>query len=390
MNKKVQKNMINLDSRVEGFKMCDKCHRYHSVDNMRKVKRNGREVYMCINCFELTFQKCDYCGELHDGGSLIKVYGKDNKSYTLICRDCLEKNKDLIIKCYYCCEYHHKVDMIPDSVVSNINRCEKCAKLHNMGSSMPLNGVHSYHHGVNWEIMEDEKDSIRSTFGFELETESEDYHVDELADFIKKQFDFIETERDGSLDDNGIEFISHPFTKKWFNKNINTLISLLNTLSDCGRYSHENGNCGLHIHISRSAFDSNEAIDRFVYLVNKFPIELLKFSRRTASQLEHWAGFYNTSDLTLDYIKNVNKCDTRRYRAVNLQNRKTIEVRIFRGTLNPKTFIATFELVFNLLAYANRGKNVLDATFSDIVNFRQSKFLKEYCGTRNIEIKEVK
>ena len=64
-----------------------------------------------------------------------------------------------------------------------------------------------------------------------------------------------------------------------------------------GYRSHQAGTCGLHIHVSRAAFGETSrtqdaAIARVLYFFEKHWEELLKFSRRTPRQLEHWAARY--------------------------------------------------------------------------------------------------
>jgi len=43
-----------------------------------------------------------------------------------------------------------------------------------------------------------------------------------------------------------------------------------------------------------------------------------------------------------------------RYQAVNFENRNTVEFRLFRGTLNYTTFMATLEIVDALVHWANQ------------------------------------
>ena len=71
---------------------------------------------------------------------------------------------------------------------------------------------------------------------------------------------------------------------------------------------------------------------------------MLKFSRRTQSQLEHWAARYGYQTEPCEILDHA-KGSSYRYTAVNLTNRNTIEFRMFRGTLKLNTFLATLQLV---------------------------------------------
>ena len=115
--------------------------------------------------------------------------------------------------------------------------------------------------------------------------------------------------------------------------------------------SHNASTCGLHIHVGRSAFgDSDEAqeagIGRVVFFVEKHWNELVKFSRRGATQLNRWAARYATiSDTAKETYRKAKDKYAGRYVAVNLENYATIEFRMFRGTLRYQTFAATLQLV---------------------------------------------
>ena len=63
--------------------------------------------------------------------------------------------------------------------------------------------------------------------------------------------------------------------------------------------------------------------------------------------------------------------------SVNLANSNTVEIRIFRGTLNPKTYMATIELVKNLVEAANDDRDVV--VFGELLN---GQYLPDYVSQR--------
>jgi len=137
-------------------------------------------------------------------------------------------------------------------------------------------------------------------------------------------------------------------------------ISLLIGFELCVRIyrSHQTHTCGLHIHINRTAFGKDAEIQeavigRIVFFVEKHWNELVKFSRRTAENLNRWAAKYATiSDTTKETYKKAKDKRLGRYVAVNLENYNTVEFRLFRGTLCYKTFIATLQLVYEICRFA--------------------------------------
>ena len=82
-----------------------------------------------------------------------------------------------------------------------------------------------------------------------------------------------------------------------------------------------------------------------MYLVEKHWEELVKFSRRTQSQLDRWASRYGFHNSPKELLKRAKGGSVGRYACINLQNEDTIEFRIFRGTLKYNTLIATLQLL---------------------------------------------
>ena len=154
---------------------------------------------------------------------------------------------------------------------------------------------------------------------------------------------------DGSLDD-GFELVTHPMTLHYHMKKM-PWARILQEAVSLGYTSHQAGTCGLHVHVNRNAFgDTEEARDaviaRILYFFEKNWEELLKFSRRTQRQLEHWAARYGYKEQPKELLDHAKKGGHGgRYSCVNLQNTDTIEFRIFRGTLKYNTLIATLQLL---------------------------------------------
>ena len=73
-----------------------------------------------------------------------------------------------------------------------------------------------------------------------------------------------------------------------------------------------------------------------------------------------------------------------RYVAVNVRNDSTVEVRIFRGTLNPSTVLASLELVNNLAIYARDHElaDCLAVTWEELVHYEEHEELTDYCSRR--------
>jgi hypothetical protein len=161
---------------------------------------------------------------------------------------------------------------------------------------------------------------------------------------------FLYAKRDGSLR-NGFEIVSHPATLAFH------LIQagwekVLKKANDLGYTSHDNKRCGLHIHINRTFWgrdEENREIGELKLLIffERFWDEIVRFSRRTRSQIDRYCSRYGTENLETAKRWNGDS----RYFALNFQNYYTIEIRIFRGTLRLDTFFATLEFVHYMCHY---------------------------------------
>ena len=127
-----------------------------------------------------------------------------------------------------------------------------------------------------------------------------------------------------------------------------------------------------------------------MYFFEKFWDKILRFSRRTETQADRWASRYGCSmDNPKESLKGAKTSGLGRYTAVNLTNTFTVELRIFRGTLRYKTFMATLQFVGLLCEMAI---NLADEEFQTMTWKEFAKTvsadkaeLKEYLKIRGLE-----
>lgn len=72
--------------------------------------------------------------------------------------------------------------------------------------------------------------------------------------------------------------------------------------------------------------------------------------------------------------------------AVNLENQHTIEFRLFKGTLNFNTFMASLQLVVEISQYAKctELKNIPSTRWRDIFISTEYKELKNYLKEKEL------
>lgn len=199
--------------------------------------------------------------------------------------------------------------------------------------------------------------------GVELEVDNGGQRDAEAATILdimnENENDFmVYCSRDGSLN-NGIEIITAPATLN-YHKTLKTKYKkLFKRLIRDGYRSHNTSTCGIHVHFSRAFFGENEeeCVTKLLYLVERFWDEIVIFSRRDYTALEHFAKKTDTNPK--DFMRIWNKTDNHdgRYFAVNITNTNTIELRMFRGTLNYDSFMAILYFVDSLARICKEKTN---------------------------------
>lgn len=183
--------------------------------------------------------------------------------------------------------------------------------------------------------------------GVELEVEAPDCEsVPEVVSITEHEHpSMFYCKHDGSLDEEGgVEIVTMPGTQG-AHASLFPWESILPRLSAWGVRSWETDTCGLHVHISRDSMSRAE-LWRFARLIDGNPEQISRFAGRKSSE---WARF--ASEESHEVICGKTGAFDR-YRAVNLTNSGTVEVRVFRGSLNPCAVRGAIELVDAARTYA--------------------------------------
>jgi hypothetical protein len=208
----------------------------------------------------------------------------------------------------------------------------------------------------------------------------------------------IFSKTDGSLN-NGFEIVSHPMTLARHTRTMQWQKGM-DLLTKHGYKSHNTSTCGLHVHINRDFFGSKavQSINgaKIAYIMENNMTDFVNFSRRRQGELDRWARFGDISPRLSPRTKSMLSTAFRsqysprnKYVALNTIHPNTFEFRIFKGTLNYATFLATMQLVDNLARIVKDIPNndtmfeALDKIkFDDIVNYRPYAELTAYWDKR--------
>ena len=260
----------------------------------------------------------------------------------------------------------------------------------------------------------DNDESKLVKIGVELETEPAGGYfdsgavgdVDAICQNLSKAFNkkynalFNYYNSDSSLNDYGIEIITQPFTRNFYEKTQADFTNLLNIAKENNLIAHDSGNCGIHVHINRAALGSTEEerqknIDKIIYFFEYYKQDLKVFSRRKKWDytrfLSDGAGYGQNISKALYNIKRL-KSDadySGHHRAVNLEHTETIEIRLFNSTLKPETFHAIIQFIFNLIELV-KTHEIEDLNWYNLININMSGYLVDYLTAKNIKIDKKK
>ena len=315
--------------------VCDICGRERPWDE--RAEFDGQNL--CADCLDTHTVLCVECGG--------RIWSDDNAGSRdePLCQDCYDDNYTSCCRCgrqlredqaYY--ESSDEYDERP--------YCSQCYAALDKDQS-----IHHYYYKPQ-AVFHGEGPRF---FGVELEIDGAGErasHALALLNIANRNGDCAYIKHDGSLDD-GLEIVTHPMSLEYHLREM-PWEALCRKAVSLGYLSHRTSTCGLHVHVSRSAFGETEAaqeaaIARVLYFFERHWEELLKFSRRTPRQLERWAARYGYKEQPMEILDFAKKgYHGGRYTCVNLQNADTVEFRMFRGTLKPNTIFAALELLDQL------------------------------------------
>ena len=225
--------------------------------------------------------------------------------------------------------------------------------------------IYSYH-GWNGKLeflKTDAEADPKMYFGTEIEIQTRD----ENRFLCSPLRDVFHLERDGSI--SGFEMISQPMTWAYVLANKERIQKMFEALLANGAKAHDGNNCGLHIHVSKAAFTGVEAMNRFTAMIHALRPAMETFARRKNSS--YYSYYMLPKNLTREDIDNMpqsghNVAVNAKGRHSDNCNSDTIEVRIFKSTLNINTYLAAIELVANMVKVAN-NPHKMHVTFRDLV-----------------------
>lgn len=207
-------------------------------------------------------------------------------------------------------------------------------------------------------------------FGFELEVEARGngrYDGAQIAQTTLGGHAYLK--EDGSLSD-GFEIVSHPHTLEKYHQEFNW--DVLTKLQSQGYRSWNTRTCGLHVHVSRTAFGdintpwhyslSSGVKSQIILKRQAHELRFMKLIYDNQRQVERIAGRSNNNYATFqdkgNLVRKVKEGyqGNGRYSAINTDNDDTIEVRVFKGSLRKERVLSAIEFVHASIEYTRNIK----------------------------------
>lgn len=297
----------------------------------RVIMERGALSRMCQECFDLagveeSHALCD-CGNWDTPDRMFEAWGNH------YCRGCSSNIDD----CEYCGELRW---------TDGDHTCEQENRVIKSYDFVPSGGF--VFHGES---------PLNHYLGFELEVELPS--GDSLKPTASHTNDLI-GERgflkyDGSLD-NGFELVTMPHTLEEYMSKFP--FTALDELRESGFRSWDTDTCGFHIHVSRATFgmrlkDTQPTQGRKDAHMLRFT-KLIYDNRRQVKRIagrssDRWASFDDVGRLT-EKIKTGHQANGR-YSAVNISSKRTLEIRVFKGSLNVRRVKAYLQFVHSTVEY---------------------------------------
>jgi len=339
------------------------------------------EEYYCHDCIEEVTFICHSCNQRFESNNNV---GDSNID---LCETCYDEYYTVCCECgrIICRDEANYLDY-DDEVY-----CDACFERENRTR---------YLHDYSYKPDPIFRGNGNRYFGCELEIDGggkDEHNAREICDVVNSHCENIYIKTDSSLND-GLEIVTHPMTLE-YHINCMPWDDVCGIAFSLGYRSHQTATSGLHIHVNRSSFgemaeEQEECIARMLYFFESNWNELLKFSRRTENQLNHWAKRYGWKETPMDILDNAKGRYEGRYSSINITNCSTVEIRIFRGSLKYNTIIAAIQLVDAVCEAAvfmsdKEIRNLAWSTFVSELDKEKYKELIIYLKERRLYVNEA-
>jgi hypothetical protein len=342
--------------------------------------RSSMEDVLAIHFPHECFFCCEDCNNYFNMNESVTTYDGDYR----VCEDCLDEN--------------YTYSDRRDTYISNTDYEDEQSEDEEEREYEHIGSYHSSKRNLGHIPSSYDMRAPRVLLGLELEMEvHDDYDKDTRAGLILEGIsDFRDEdgirhtyclmEEDGSLD-NGFEMVT-AYTGLDVHKNQLQYFKQKTR----GLKSHDTSTCGLHVHVCKSSMTTLHGAKLVLFINDPANAQLVKaIARRDASgyaklqnkkEDKHWLK--DSVHSSKDKAYQLCRLNSDRYEALNFRNEKTVEFRLFKGTLKYETMISCLEFAFACWHFtASASANELTTEkFLEFIclpeNRKDTRFLRAY------------
>ncbi len=321
--------LICREERDDNWFLCDDTDEWYPNSQMSSVGRHGRERMVCEAVATADYRECNHYGCLmpRRGGRHVSHVG-------WVSEDAIDNSGD-----YFCCQccgdWFHTDQYAEDGNCTDCHGGEDSGPIRDYGDRnypSPIGG------GPLW-------------YGVELEVEcTSDRGVRAQATLDRLGKTFVILKNDGSLA-SGFEIVTAPCTLE---KHRDHWAPFFNA-KPAGLKSWDTNTCGMHVHISRDALSALQ-IGKMLVFLNRS--DNASFVKLVAGRDSSYAK--KSAKKVSDAVKPSGD----RYTALNTTGAHTVEVRIFKGTLNRARFFSNLEFCDALVHFTAPAERSIDESTS--------------------------
>lgn len=290
--------------------------------------------------------------------------------------------KPFVRRCDHCDSlYGGDIDEIYSLPTQDIGLCEECRKREFI----------TQYHSMTPELVFYGNSEDDLYYGVEIEVDGGG-ELDEFAGEVVRRFNsngrFVWASHDGSLN-RGFEIITMPSTLDYHKKMKSKYKDVFQYLVAKGYRGHNTTTAGIHVHFSRNFYSENEELyaTHLLRLVDKFWNQIIVFARRDYNKCSRYMKKPDQNETS--FFCNWNRYDDHEghYYAVNLTNEDTIELRMFKSTLNVDSFMCILEFVDRLIRTAKSASlaEIEKMSFEELLTKNCAEYYKTRCDMKKFE-----
>jgi putative amidoligase enzyme len=328
----------------DNYSSCHGCEEDVRTDSMSAMSidswaaRTSRHRY-CQTCSDNHSFSCVRCNTAFDMRHTSE-FDLNDDSY---CQRCYE---NVTTSCHSCDEVIHVENAVTRGSYSYCTDCRP---------SGDSEAIYAYDykptpifHGVG------------TYFGVELEVVAEETEANTITELMGEGHVYCKA--DGSVDD-GFEIVTHPHSKE---EHYKLWKPFFRKYKGTGRLQPESC-CGMHVHVGRKGLSTLQIQKTLVFLNAPenldFVVDIAQRSEETYAKIyekkigerlrvhrEPNQNYYDPPGR----VTHVTPISNGRYEALNLENSKTIEFRIFASTMSEMKFFKNLEFCDAVLKWVNR------------------------------------